>query len=103
MAGFVAALFKTEHARLSAKSIARFTVALLHINLSLDDRFLYGKANSGASATLAHGVGIPRGNSLAVWIVVAHLGLVLLRKAWINLDLIGAAALMITGNLTLIV
>jgi hypothetical protein len=60
------------------------------------------QAALGASATLAHGVGYLTATAIAAWIVVEHFGLGLLRKGWINLDLIWAAALMITGSLTLI-
>ena len=35
------------------------------------------------------------------WIVFEKLGLGLLRRAWVNLDLIWAAALVVTGGLTL--
>ena len=40
--------------------------------------------------------------ALAAWIVVDRFGLGLLRKAWINLDVIWAAALILTGCLTLV-
>jgi hypothetical protein len=59
------------------------------------------QATLGAAATLAHGVGYLAATAIAAWIVVDHFGLGLLRKAWINLDVIWAAALMITGILTI--
>jgi hypothetical protein len=58
-------------------------------------------ATLGGVATLVHGVGYLAATAVAAWIVVDRLGLGLLRKAWINLDLIWAAALFITGCLTL--
>jgi len=39
----------------------------------------------------------------AAWFVVDRIGLGLLRKAWINLDVIWAAALILTAGLTLLV
>jgi hypothetical protein len=36
------------------------------------------------------------------WVVYERLGLALLRKAWLNLDLIWAVALITTGGLTLL-
>ena len=61
------------------------------------------QATLGGAATLVHGVGYLGATAVAAWVVVDRFGLGLLRKAWINLDLIWAAALMITGSLTLIV
>jgi hypothetical protein len=66
-------------------------------------RYAASAATLGGAATLAHGVGYLAATAIAAWIVVGHLGLGLLRKAWINLDLIWATALMITGGLTLLV
>jgi hypothetical protein len=60
------------------------------------------QATLGVSATLAHGAGYLAATAIVAWIVVQHVGLGLLRKAWINLDLIWAAALVITGSLTLV-
>ena len=37
------------------------------------------------------------------WMVYAKLGLALLRKAWMNLDLIWAVALMVTGCFVLVI
>ena len=62
-----------------------------------------GGKNAGAMATLAHGVGYLGVTALAAWVEVDRFGLGLLRKAWINLDVIWAAALILTGCLTLII
>jgi hypothetical protein len=62
-----------------------------------------GQAGLGSLATLVHGIGYLGATAVAAWVVVDRLGLGLLRKAWINLDLIWAVALMITGSLTLFV
>jgi hypothetical protein len=61
------------------------------------------QAFAGATATLAHGAGYLAVTALASWIVVDRLGLGILRKAWINLDVIWAAALILTAGLTLLV
>ena len=60
------------------------------------------QATLGSAATLVHGVGYLGATAFAAWIVVDRFGLGLLRKAWINLDLIWAVALIVTGSLTLL-
>jgi hypothetical protein len=60
-------------------------------------------ALAGATATLAHCAGYLAVTALAAWVVTDRFGLGLLRKAWINLDVIWAAALILTGCLTLCV
>jgi hypothetical protein len=57
-------------------------------------------AMAAFEATLVHGAGYLLTTALAAWIVVDRLGLGVLRKAWINLDLIWAVALIATGILT---
>jgi hypothetical protein len=54
------------------------------------------------TSTLAHGAGYLAVTAAAAWLVYTKLGLGMLRKAWINLDLIWAAALITTGILTLV-
>jgi hypothetical protein len=61
------------------------------------------QALAGATATLVHGAGYLAVTAFAAWVVVDRFGLGLLRKAWINLDVIWAAALILTGGLTLFV
>ena len=61
------------------------------------------QATLGGTATLVHGVGYLAATASAAWVVVDRFGLGLLRKTWINLDLIWAVALMITGSLTFVV
>ena len=61
------------------------------------------QAFDGAMATLVHGLGYLTVTALAAWFVVDRFGLGLLRKAWINLDVIWSAALIVTGCLTLLV
>jgi hypothetical protein len=55
------------------------------------------------TATLVHGAGYLTVTAIAAWVVFAKLGVGLLRKAWFNLDLIWAFALIVTGVLTLVV
>ena len=61
------------------------------------------QALAGAIATLVHSIGYLAATAVAAWLVVDRFGLGLLRKAWINLDVIWAAALIVTGCLTLLV
>ena len=61
------------------------------------------QALTGAMATLVHSMGYLAVTAVAAWLVVDRFGLGLLRKAWINLDVIWAAALIVTGCLTLLV
>ncbi len=57
-------------------------------------------AITGVVATAVHGSGYLLVTAAAAWIVFEKLGLGLLRKAWFNLDLIWAGALIATGALT---
>jgi hypothetical protein len=61
------------------------------------------QAFAGAMATAVHGLGYLAATALAAWVVVDRFGLGLLRKAWINLDVVWAAALILTGCLTLFI
>jgi hypothetical protein len=54
------------------------------------------------AATLAHGAGYLAITALAAIVVYEKLGVGILRRAWINLDLIWAGALIVTGTLTLL-
>src|SRR5574341_783001 len=55
----------------------------------------------GLIATFVHGAAYLLVTALAAWVVFEKLGVGLLRKAWINLDLVWAFALIATGVLTL--
>jgi len=65
---------------------------------------LHGTATltSGLVATLVHSASYLFVTAVIAWIVFHKLGVGLLRKAWINLDLIWAAALIASGALTLL-
>ena len=54
------------------------------------------------TATLVHTTGYLLVTGLVAWVVYARLGLSLLRKAWLNLDLFWALALILTGGLALL-
>jgi hypothetical protein len=47
-----------------------------------------------------HTMGYLTVTGLIAWVVYRKLGLALLRKAWLNLNLVWAAALAITGLIT---
>jgi hypothetical protein len=61
------------------------------------------QALAAGVATLVHSVGYLAVTAFAAWVVMDRLGLGLLRKAWINLDVIWAVALILTGCLTALV
>ena len=58
-------------------------------------------AASALSATLVHSAGYLVVSAVVALVVFEKLGVGLLRKAWINLDLVWAVALVITGAVTL--
>jgi hypothetical protein len=58
-------------------------------------------ATMAVTATLVHGAGYLIVTAAAAWIVFAKIGLGILRRAWFNLDLIWAVALIATGILTI--
>jgi hypothetical protein len=58
---------------------------------------------SGLAATAVHSAGYLIVTATIAWIVFHKLGVGLLRKAWINLDLIWAVALIASGALTALV
>jgi hypothetical protein len=58
---------------------------------------------AGLLATGVHTIGYLAVTGLIAWIVYGKFGLALLRKAWLNLDVVWAAALIVTGVVTLVV
>ena len=58
---------------------------------------------AGILATGVHTIAYLVVTGLFAWVVYRKLGLALLRKAWFNFDLIWAAALVITGLVTLLI
>src|SRR5262249_19346068 len=59
-------------------------------------------AAAGATARLLHGVGYLIVTALVAWVVFTRVGVGILRRAWFNLDLLWAMALIVTGALTLV-
>jgi hypothetical protein len=59
-------------------------------------------AGTQLAAVAVHTIGYLLLTGLVAWIVYVKLGLSLLRKAWLNLDLVWAMALIATAGLTLI-
>jgi hypothetical protein len=62
-----------------------------------------GGASTDLTAVLVHTLGYLVVTGLVAWVVYRKLGLGLLRKAWLNLDLIWAVALMVTGFFVVVV
>ena len=56
---------------------------------------------AGLLATGVHTIGYLSVTGIVAWVVYAKLGLALLRRAWLNLDFVWAAALVVTGLITL--
>jgi len=54
------------------------------------------------SVTLVHGASYLLVTTVIAWIVFAKVGVGLLRRSWINLDVIWAGALIVTGGVTLL-
>lgn len=61
-----------------------------------------GGPATGVLAVVLHTVGYLLVMGLVAWVVYQKLGLALLRKAWLNLDLIWAIALLVTAGFTLL-
>jgi hypothetical protein len=59
-------------------------------------------ATMAVTSTLAHGAGYLMVTAAAAWVVFTKLGVGILQRAWVNLDLIWAVALIATGLLTLV-
>jgi hypothetical protein len=57
---------------------------------------------SGVAATFVHTLGYLSVTALVALLVYRRFGLALLRKAWFNLDLVWAAALIVTGCVALV-
>jgi len=54
-------------------------------------------------ATAVHTIGYLAVTGLIAWVVYSKLGLAVLRKAWLNLNLVWAAALVVTSMVTLLI
>lgn len=58
---------------------------------------------AGLAATCLHTIAYLAVTGIVAWVVYRKLGLALLRKAWFNLDLLWAAALLAAGVVTLVI
>jgi hypothetical protein len=56
----------------------------------------------GLLATVVHSTGYLLATALAAWLVLQRFGLMVLRTAWVNLDLVWAVALIGSGLITLV-
>ncbi len=79
-------------------SIAGSPVSMHHVHLAA-----MGGSGTNLSAVLVHTLGYLVVTGFVAWVVYEKLGLALLRKAWLNLDLIWAIALVATGSFVLVV
>jgi len=62
-----------------------------------------GSSATNLSAVLVHTLGYLVVTGFVAWVVYEKLGLALLRKAWLNLDLIWASALVATSSFVLVI
>ena len=74
------------------------TASMHHVHLSA-----VGGSTANLPAVFVHTLGYLIVTGLVAWVVYEKLGLALLRKAWLNLDLIWAIALMATGCFVVVV
>ena len=58
---------------------------------------------AGLLATAVHTVAYVAVTGLIAWVVYGKVGLAILRKAWFNVDLVWAAALVVTGVITVVI
>jgi hypothetical protein len=58
---------------------------------------------AGLLATAVHTVAYVAVTGLIAWVVYRKVGLAILRKAWFNVDLVWAAALVVTGVITVVI
>jgi len=58
---------------------------------------------AGMLATGVHTISYLAVTGLVAWVVYRKFGLALLRKAWVNFDVVWAAALVVTGLVTLLI
>jgi hypothetical protein len=69
----------------------------LHDTARVDHHHASATLTSGLTAALVHGAAYLGVTAVIAWIVFSKLGVGLLRTAWINLDVIWAVALIVSG------
>jgi len=62
----------------------------------------FGEPSLGLAAVVVHTAGYLLVTGLVAWLVYEKLGVAILRRAWINLDLVWAVALLVTGTAALL-
>jgi hypothetical protein len=72
--------------------------SMQHVHMSA-----FGGVTTNSMAVMIHTLGYLVVTGFVAWVVYAKLGLALLRKAWMNLDLIWAVALMVTSCFVLVI
>jgi len=72
------------------------------LQMSTPMHHMHGMGMTGIGATLVHTLGYLTVTAAVAIIVYQKVGLAMLRKAWFNLDLIWAAALIVTGCVALL-
>ncbi len=78
--------------------MAHSAVPMHHVHMGA-----MGGSATNLSAVLVHTLGYLVVTGFVAWVVYEKLGLALLRKAWLNLDLIWAVALVVTGCFVLLI
>jgi len=75
---------------------------VLPIVMPMEHQHMHMAGGTGVAATLVHTVGYLSVTAIVALLVYRKFGLALLRKAWFNLDLVWAAALIVTGSVALV-
>jgi hypothetical protein len=75
---------------------------VLPIVMPMEHEHMHMAGGTGVTATLVHTVGYLSVTAVVALLVYRKFGLALLRKAWFNLDLVWAAALIVTGCVALV-
>ncbi len=75
---------------------------VLPIVMPMEHEHMHMAGGTGVTATLVHTLGYLSVTALVALLVYRKFGLALLRTAWFNLDLVWAAALIVTGCVALV-
>jgi len=70
--------------------------------MPMEHQHMHMAGETGVAATIVHTLGYLSVTALVALVVYRKFGLALLRKAWFNLDLVWAAALIVTGCVALV-
>jgi hypothetical protein len=75
---------------------------VLPVVMPMEHQHMHMAGETGVAATLVHTIGYLSVTAVVALLVYRKFGLALLRKAWFNLDLVWAAALIVTGCVALV-